>query len=602
MHIGFNSIKRPVNLTSDRKTHQHVIGSSGTGKSKFLEHMIRGDLKAHQGFCLIDPHGTLYDAVLKYCARWGLKNDITLINLSEPEQINGFDFFRKPPGTETSVHVENLIEATLHAWNAENADNTPTLRRILTLIYTAVIDAELNISDLEKLLDFNSAEFRNQVIGKIENDLIRNEWKELSGSRQREFRDEILSAKNRLLPVLTNQTLKLFLGLRGRGIDLIEVMDRQKVVLVNLKESGSLSKDGARLFGSLLTNQFFKSAKHRKVQSDGSDPAPYYLYIDELANFVSIDLANSLDETRKFGLFCILSHQRFGQIDEDMIDALLTNCQIKTVFGGLPANFARIMAEELFIGKLDPKKIKAAIYQTKHWYKYTRDKVYSTANSYTHSSGTNSGSGAGQSSGQVITSATGQTMLPPSEEFFTGSSWLGDPGVTAISESNIEAISSGESRSSFQGQSESESYSESYGEADIPVFVPVPYQELSTVQYYTPEEQLLELTQALKLQLQRHCFIKLPEKETQPLLVPFVKDHYVSKVNIERYVNRLFRRSNALLIEEARGLLEKGIQIRAEDNLPIGTEAKPINTEVKKNKESKNIFDKIKEANPDIDI
>ena len=42
----------------DRKTHMHVIGSSGSGKSEFLEWMIRGDLRNRQGFCLLDPHGT----------------------------------------------------------------------------------------------------------------------------------------------------------------------------------------------------------------------------------------------------------------------------------------------------------------------------------------------------------------------------------------------------------------------------------------------------------------------------------------------------------------------------------------------------------------
>jgi len=38
---------------TDRETHMHVIGSSGSGKSKFLEQMMRGDLDNRQGFCLM---------------------------------------------------------------------------------------------------------------------------------------------------------------------------------------------------------------------------------------------------------------------------------------------------------------------------------------------------------------------------------------------------------------------------------------------------------------------------------------------------------------------------------------------------------------------
>lgn len=40
------------------RTHMHVIGSSGSGKSKFLEHLMRQDLAERRPFCLIDPHGS----------------------------------------------------------------------------------------------------------------------------------------------------------------------------------------------------------------------------------------------------------------------------------------------------------------------------------------------------------------------------------------------------------------------------------------------------------------------------------------------------------------------------------------------------------------
>src|SRR5207244_3113188 len=93
-----------------------------------------------------------------------------------------------------------------------------------------------------------------------------------------------------------------------------------------------------------------------------------------------------LDQVRKFGLFMILAHQRFGQLDENLVDAALTNCGIKAVFGGLSVPNARRMAEELFIGELDPKRIKVAIYQTKFWPQYARDKVYSHGSSHTSTS------------------------------------------------------------------------------------------------------------------------------------------------------------------------------------------------------------------------
>src|SRR2546425_12480754 len=95
--IGQNANGRAIHITPQMRkdTHLHVIGGSGTGKSKFLEWLIRKDIRAGQGFCLIDWHGTLYQDVLNYCS-WldiGLNNDfrsLILLNPSHPDFITGF--------------------------------------------------------------------------------------------------------------------------------------------------------------------------------------------------------------------------------------------------------------------------------------------------------------------------------------------------------------------------------------------------------------------------------------------------------------------------------------------------------------------------------
>jgi len=69
-----------------------------------------------------------------------------------------------------------------------------------------------------------------------------------------------------------------------------------------------------------------------------------------------------LAEVRKFGLFSVLAHQYFEQLDEDITAAALNNSQIEAVFGGLSADNSRKMAQELFIGTLDPKKVKVCVY------------------------------------------------------------------------------------------------------------------------------------------------------------------------------------------------------------------------------------------------
>ena len=54
-----------------RATHLQVVGASGTGKTKFLEHLIREDILAGNGFCLLDPTGNLYHDLLRWAETKG---------------------------------------------------------------------------------------------------------------------------------------------------------------------------------------------------------------------------------------------------------------------------------------------------------------------------------------------------------------------------------------------------------------------------------------------------------------------------------------------------------------------------------------------------
>jgi len=416
LFLGYDPKGKPIRLKpDDRCIHMHVLGSSGSGKSRFLEWMIRGDLKNRQGFCLVDPHGELYDSVVAYAARYALDRDIVLLNLSEPDTVVGFNPFRQSKDMDVSVQVDRRITATMHAWGVENADETPTLARTLRLIYTIMMEQGIGLPQAEHLLNFSARDVRSFLIDRLQSPLIRREWNELHDLKPKDFRDEILSAKNRLFKLLTSSALKRFMGLTGFSIDLREVMDQGKVLLVNLRQSKNLSHEAARTFGALLVNEFFESAIQRRT-SPGRSPKPYYLYLDEFQNFVSLDIVRMLAEVRKFGLFLVLAHQYFEQLDEDIVAGALNNCQIKTVFGGLSATNARLMAEELFIGKLDPKKVKASIYQTKFWPEYRRDKVYGK--------GTSTGTSHGSSFADSAASFSG---MASSQSFYTPDTWFSSP-------------------------------------------------------------------------------------------------------------------------------------------------------------------------------
>lgn len=413
--IGFDACGEKIRVSpKEWRAHMHVLGSSDTGKSKLLEWLMRGDLRDRQGFCLVDPHGTLYDAVAQFAAHHVLSRDLILLNLSRPDAIIGFNPFQAMPGVEISAQVDRRIAATLRAWNVKTTDTTPTLDRTLRLVYTIMIEQNLGLREANHLIAYQARDVRARLIERLQSPLVQKEWEELQKLNRKDWQEEVLSAKNRLFRLLSSETLSRFMGLPGRSLDLGDAIEKNKVILINLAASDSLSSDNARVFGALLVNELFEAAKRRLPDERGRDPAPYYLYIDEFQNFVTHDIGDMLDQVRKRGLYAILAQQRFGQLDENIIDAALANCHIKAVFGGLPVQTARRMAEELFIGKLDPRRVKAAIYQTKFWPQYSRDTVYTSGRTRAraHAQGWHTASSTSES-------ATSGAFFGP-EEWFGG--------------------------------------------------------------------------------------------------------------------------------------------------------------------------------------
>lgn len=527
LFLGYDAEEKPIHLAPQhRKIHTHVIGSSGSGKSKFLEWMMRGDLDHRQGFCLIDPEGTLYKDVLGYCAHYA-QEEVILLNLSKPDLIISYNPFKKQPGMDVDVQVEQCVTATLHAWNQPDPNKTPTLWRTLRLIYTLMIEQNLGLGQAEQLIDFEAKGLREKLITKLQTPLIQKEWRYLNALEgvqgRRLWREEMLSAINRLFPFLTSPTLRRFMGIPGESLDLKQIMDEGKVLLINLAASGKLSADNGRLFGSLLLSDLYHAASRRQEDDEsGEPPEPYYCYVDEFQEFVSLDIAKALDRSRKRGLFFILSHQRVGQLEQEDVAGVgdaIDNCKIKVVFGGLGTPGARKMAEEIFIAQLDPTRIKFAIWQTKFWPVYRRDKVYTKSSSRAIASGLMESLGHGSAT-------TAGSFYQPGDWFSMGQ-LAGTSAVAAASNMSV------------RGSSQSEVYGDADAESDIPTLFPVPFEELSSIQTYTIDEQLWELTAALKEQYPRHCFIKLQEQKTQPMLVPFVRPYSPPAESRSWYINFL---------------------------------------------------------------
>jgi Helicase HerA, central domain len=350
--IGTTRRGRPLKLDAEeRSRHLHLVGVSGTGKSKLLETMIRQDIIAGRGLCLIDPHGTLADAAVAFCANRGFAS-LRRIHVVEPADATwtfGFNPLELGGTIELSVRVDAMVNACAQVWGGENTANTPLLKKCLRAVFHVLAIREQTLVEAIELTSSTDPYARRRMLTDGLPDYVFDAlWQDFNRLSRREFAEQFSSTNNRLLEFLSSPQVRRIVGQRERALDLRSMMDNGEILIVNLAQRGALSADNARLLGTLITSELFLQARSRDEAT--AKRRPFYLYIDECYDYLTSDIEKMLDQTRKFGLHLVLAHQRLGQLrerSEAIYNGVMAGGQTKIVFGGLADDDADVMARHV---------------------------------------------------------------------------------------------------------------------------------------------------------------------------------------------------------------------------------------------------------------
>lgn len=580
--IGQDANGQPITITPEMRqsTHMHVIGGSGKGKSKLLDWMIRKDIREGNGLCLIDWHGTLYQDLLRYCTQLdiGLNEDfrqIILLNPSKSDFITGFNPFMNQ-GADVSTQVGRRIDATIRPWGITDTDQLPTFEAVCRILYTFAVEQRETLQNAQHLLASKNTKLREYAANVIRDAAAKARLEEFLEMSPKDLRQSMLSTQNRLGRFLGSSAVRRFMNLSLANINLMEIMDGKKILLVNLGDSDYLDREAARVFASLLLNEFYETARRRgQIANDlGRKPEHFSLYLDEFQEYITGDVGPMLDQVRKGGLHMILAHQHLGHLAEDpkLRKSIFTNARMRAVLGGLDYEDACILANEMFLPDLNTRQIKKAYYHTSHLY----EEQSRTIRSHSTSHGSSTGSSWGTTTGSGTSSGSGFSSMGGSgRAISTGTTMPGGSGMAGGFEQTEGWFSQNESQNDYSAQSSasfssdteseyysegfssSESQSESQGESKVPVWVPIPVQELGSEAEWSREEKVSRVAEILKFQMQRHCFIKLDEETTQPMIVPFVKTYPISQDLLEEYERAIYKEQGAIAAADVDHMLEE---------------------------------------------
>jgi hypothetical protein len=341
----------------DRRKHLYVVGKTGTGKSTMIANMAINDMRNGEGLAVIDPHGDLCDVLMDYVPSYRI-NDVAYLDPSDIEHP-----FRLNPLEVKNMAYKELVSSGIvsifyklyaHSWG-------PRLEYVLrNTILTLLSVPNATLLQVPELLANET--YREKIVSKIDDQVLKNFWVNEFGKMSPQMKSEVISPiLNKVGQFLSSQTIRQIVGSTVSTIDLEQMMNEGKIILVNLSQ-GKLGEDNSALLGAMMITKMQLAAMNR-VYIDEKDRRDFYLYVDEFQNFATSSFIKILSEARKYRLDLMLANQYIGQIEEDVQKAIFGNCGSIVSFG-IGAQDAQILSREFGQKYKEEELVTLGNYQT----------------------------------------------------------------------------------------------------------------------------------------------------------------------------------------------------------------------------------------------
>ncbi len=327
-------IKKP-----DRRHHIYIIGKTGTGKSTLIANMAINDLRNKEGLAVIDPHGDLTEILLDYIPSFRI-NDVCYLDPSDtahPFSLNPLEV-KNPAYKELIASSIVAIFYKLYAYTWGPRLEHILRNSLLTLLETPS-PTLVQIPDL-----LTNRNFREKIVEKLTDPTLKGFWLNEFDKMSESLRAEAISPiLNKVGQFVSSPTIRQIIGTYHSTIDLEEIMNQGKVLLVNLSQ-GKIGEDNSALLGAMIITQLQLAAMNR-IRIPEEERKDFYLYVDEFQNFATSAFIKILSEARKYRLDLCLTNQYIGQLGEELQKAIFGNAGtlISFVIG---ANDAAIMSKE----------------------------------------------------------------------------------------------------------------------------------------------------------------------------------------------------------------------------------------------------------------
>lgn len=324
---------------NDRRQHMYVIGKTGVGKTALLKNMALQDIQQGRGLAIVDPHGEFVEEVLDKIPPHRI-NDVVYFNPADTEYPVAFNILEVPDPKYKHLIASSLMGVFTKIWaNVWSA----RMEYILNNCILALLDTPgTTLLGIPRLLV--DREYRQKIVNNIKDPVVKSFWINEYSVWSETYRNEAIAPiQNKVGQFLNTVLIRNIVGQSKSTLNLEEIMNKEKILLVNVSK-GRIGEDNSALLGGMIITKL-QLVTMERVRIPEEERKDFYLYVDEFQNFVTEAFATMLSEARKYRLNVIVAHQYIGQLVTETTtkvrDAIFGNVGTMIVFrvGAADAEF-----------------------------------------------------------------------------------------------------------------------------------------------------------------------------------------------------------------------------------------------------------------------
>ena len=303
----------------DRRKHTYIIGKTGMGKTTLMGNLALQDIRNGYGLAFIDPHGEQAEELLNCVPKERIK-DVVYFNPADIDWPIGFNIMEVK-----DVNTRHLIASGLmgvfkkiwpDVWSAR-------MEYILSNSILALLEyPESTLLGINRML--SDVDYRKLVVDRITDPVVKSFWtKEFARYTQRYEVEASAAIQNKVGQFASNPLIRNIIGQPHSTIDMRDIMDAKKILIVNLSK-GRIGEANSALLGALIITKIYLAAMSR-VDILEQHRQDFFLYVDEFQNFATESFASILSEARKYRLSLTLAHQYIAQMEDVVREAVFGN-------------------------------------------------------------------------------------------------------------------------------------------------------------------------------------------------------------------------------------------------------------------------------------